>query len=52
MHGDCVACYNLHRRAGETIFCLHADNTILEPLEERVAARLKAAGIQLFTQGL
>ena len=45
-HSNCVACYNHHATLEKTIFCRRPENTVDKELEERVIARLRAAGYE------
>ena len=47
--GDCVACHHHHARTEMPVFCQRAESAALKALEERVFARLRAAGIALET---
>ena len=46
-HCDCVACYRLEAVMQKLPFCMRMENTIFKGLEQRVNARLLAAGIPL-----
>lgn len=47
--GDCVACYAHHNSKPDSKppFCMRPENTVPEGLEEKVLARLRAAGIPM-----
>ena len=44
---DCVACYTHHQCMAEPVpaFCMRPENRLAKELQERVRARLKAAGL-------
>ena len=42
--GDCVVCYNHHKSTEKPVFCQRPDCPAVKELEERVIARLRAAG--------
>ena len=44
-HGDCVACHINHADKEKPIFCRRPESAAGKELEERVIARLQAAGI-------
>ena len=46
-HGDCVACSEHHasKPDAKPVFCMRPENAIVRELEERVRARLMAAGL-------
>ena len=48
-HGDCVACYNNHVTKEKPIFCKRPEAAVPAGLEERVSAKLLAAGLTLGT---
>ena len=44
--GDCVACYKHHMPMEKPIFCRRPGSPSVKGLEERVIARLRAAGCE------